>query len=96
MRPTTLVDVQDVAESLRLEVCGTISSDDGPQTARSDRRQLRLARYVMLASEITLASAVVLLVLVSIADRNFAGHLVENPFSAYSYAVHWIAGKLVL
>ena len=93
--PLTFTSVKDVVQSLQIEAFGTISTTDGHDHAKRQQRVLRLVRLGTRAGEITLAAVVVLLMFMSIVDRPFIGHLVGDPFSAYSYAVRWVAEGLL-
>ena len=93
--PLTFTSVKDVVQSLQIEAFGTISTTDGHNHAKRQQRVLRLVRRGTRAGEITVAAVMILLMFMSIVDRPFIGHLVGDPFSAYSYAVRWVAEGLL-
>ena len=93
--PLTFTSVKDVADSLQVEVFGTITGSDGHGRAKRTQRRLWLVRFGTRAGEVTLATVLILLMFMSIVDRPFIGHLAVDPFSAYSYAVHWVTAWLI-
>ena len=89
-----LTSIEDVEATLQLRVFGTIATTDGPNIRHNKPNSSRIVRWVTHSCELTLALITILLIFMALTDRLFAAHLLEDLFSAYSYAIYRVTASI--
>ena len=77
----------EVETVLPVPVVGTISTDDGPPIPRRRPGRARVVRYATLVGELTMAAAVLVMLLAASSESTFSTQFVQDPFGAFSDAV---------
>ncbi len=83
-----LISTADVERALNLPAFGEIATSDGPEISQTVRAIPSVVRLATAAGETALCAVCVLLISLAIMDQVFAVQIRQDPFSAYSYAIH--------